>query len=136
MLKLVSLVILTITIYCPGAGYPNGSSITGADWRRNIPLKDGDAACGPRYPFGTVFVVLDDSVERYVKSRVVTCHDRGSAIGNGNLDLTLMGGKAKLPAAFAWGKRRREVMVFRNLVEYRRVCAGLKRLGEKAEFCE
>lgn len=132
---MIRLVILLITIYVPFAGYPNGSNVNGADWRRGMPIKDGEAACGPRYKFGTVFVILDDSVEDYVQSRVVTCHDRGGAIGNSNLDLVLMGGKAQVKTAFAWGRRRREVMVFRDMQEYRRTCAWLRRMGEAAGFC-
>lgn len=61
---------------------------------------DGSCACGPGYPFFTGF---------YVKAlnRVLVCIDRGSAIGDGNLDVWFR----DRADALAWGVERLGVEV-------------------------
>lgn len=138
MITLVALITMTVTIYCPGAGWPNGSNaMIGADYRHGQQVRDGEAACGFRYPFGTTFVVLDaQGLDKIGARRRVICRDRGEWIGPRSLDIVLMGGRKMLPLARAWGKRRRQVMVFRDLATYQQTCANLKRLGESVDFCE
>jgi 3D (Asp-Asp-Asp) domain-containing protein len=60
--------------------------------------REGYAACGPSFPFGTVFIIGD---------RAFVCQDRGGAITDGHLDLWM----ADEAAALTWGRRQLPVIV-------------------------
>ncbi len=79
----------------------------------------GYAACGSRFPFGTVFEVTVD-MNPYGVPQVFECRDRGSAVGNFNLDLVMRTGDLKQDWAYAkaWGKRRVPVRVYKNWGDY------------------
>jgi len=64
-------------------------------------LREGDCACGPGYPFGTVFALPD---------RVVICRDRGGAITDGHIDVYT---RSKAWALDVWGRRRLPAVVVR-----------------------
>jgi hypothetical protein len=107
---------MTLTIYVPQAGGINGSGIM-ADGNRP---KIGYVACGPRYPFGTVFEILTDNMPHGLP-RVFECRDRGRMVGNRNLDMVLMDESVRRALANArqWGKRRLPVRVWKNWETYR-----------------
>jgi len=65
-------------------------------------LREGDCACGPGYPFGTIFVLPD---------RVVICRDRGGAITDGHIDIWTDDLRWALDV---WGRRRLPAIVIRN----------------------
>ena len=75
----------------------------------------GYAACGFRYPFGTIFEIEQD-VSEFGLPQVVECRDRGGYIGPRNLDLVLKTGNVRedLRLARAWGKRRITVRVWKS----------------------
>jgi 3D (Asp-Asp-Asp) domain-containing protein len=60
--------------------------------------REGYAACGPSYPFGTVFII---------DGRGYICQDRGGAITDGHLDLWM----ADEAAALEWGRQELPVIV-------------------------
>ena len=106
---------MTLTIYVPQAGGINGGNIM-ADGNRP---KIGYAACGPRYPFGTIFEILIDDMPHGLP-RVFECRDRGSAVGNTHLDMVLM--HSSVPQALSnakqWGKQRLPVRVWKDWSTY------------------
>ncbi len=110
------LITLSVTAYVPDAGGINGKGVATADG--TVPAT-GHAACGYRYPFGTVFAFVDD-VRPYGLPQVVECRDRGGLIGNHNLDVVIKTGDVKRDLALAreWGKRRIRVRVFANWTKY------------------
>ncbi len=59
----------------------------------------GVCACGPSYPFGTIFVVP--------KLGVFVCQDHGSKVGDGNLDIWVPSEKI----AEKWGRKTLKVRV-------------------------
>jgi hypothetical protein len=112
---------MTLTIYVPQAGGINGGGIM-ADGNKP---KIGYVACGPRYPFGTVFEILIDDTDDvngmpHGLPRVFECRDRGRMVGNKNLDMVLMGEDVRrlLASARQWGKRRLPVRVWKNWETY------------------
>jgi 3D (Asp-Asp-Asp) domain-containing protein len=110
------LITMSVTAYAPDAGGINGNGVITADG--SVPTT-GHAACGSRYPFGTVFEFVDD-VRPYGLPQVVECRDRGGYIGNHNLDVVIKSGDVKRDLALAreWGKRRIKVRVFANWAGY------------------
>ena len=106
---------MSVTFYLPDAGGINGDLYLADGTHAHI----GYAACGPRYPFGTVFEIMTD-MRPYGLPQAFECHDRGSAVGNLNLDLVMRTGSLKQDWAYAraWGKRRVPVRVYANLGEY------------------
>jgi hypothetical protein len=108
-------VTLSVTFYIPAAGGINGDLHMADGTEANI----GFAACGPRYPFGTVFEIMVD-MDPYGVPQAVECRDRGGAVGNTNLDLVIRTGELKKDWAIAraWGKRRVPVRIHKNWGEY------------------
>lgn len=104
-----------VTLYAPEAGGINGDLVMADGNEAHI----GFAACGPRYPFGTVFEIMADMREFGVP-QVVECRDRGGYVGNGNLDLVIRSGDTKQDRAFAraWGRRAVPVRVWKNWGDY------------------
>ena len=104
-----------VTIYAPEAGGINGDLVMADGNEAHI----GFAACGPRYPFGTVFEIMVDMSEFGVP-QVVECRDRGGYVGNGNLDLVIRTGNPQKDKAFAraWGKRAVPVRVWKSWGDY------------------
>ena len=72
----------------------HGITASGA-WTRQ-----GVAACGPSFPFGTLFVV---------QGRPYVCMDRGSLVTDGHLDLW----HSSEDAAWEWGRQSLTVGVWR-----------------------
>ena len=72
----------------------HGIAASGA-WTRQ-----GVAACGPSYPFGTVFVV---------RTRAYVCMDRGGLVTDGHLDVWV----ADEDAAWEFGRQTMTVGVWR-----------------------
>jgi len=72
----------------------HGITASGA-WTRQ-----GMAACGPSYPFGTVFIV---------RTRAYVCMDRGGLVTDGHLDLFM----PDEDAAWEWGRQTMTVGVWR-----------------------
>lgn len=106
---------MTVTVYAPEAGGINGSGVMADGTRPFI----GHAACGYRYPFGTVFE-LPNEVSDFGLPNVVECRDRGGSIGNRNLDVVMSTGYVKLDLflAFHWGKRKVPVRVWKDWDAY------------------
>ncbi len=109
------LITMAVTFYMPAAGGINGDLHMADGTEANI----GFAACGPRYPFGTVFEITVD-MQPYGAPQVFECRDRGGAVGNFNLDLVMRTGDLKQDwgHAKAWGKRRVPVRVYKNWGDY------------------
>ena len=114
-LAVTVVLVMTITVYVPQAGGINGGLITAS----GATVRTGLAACGPKYPFGTVFVIHDD-MEAWSLPKVVECVDRGGLVGNRHLDVVLHTGDVRhdLHLARQWGRRRREVAVYSSLEAY------------------
>lgn len=92
---------MIVTAYVPGAGPPNGGLRGAHCYRGQCKLLEvGDCACGPGWAFGTTFVV---------DGKPYRCVDRGSAIGNKNVDLAFQ----DVASAKEWGRRWRSVEVWR-----------------------
>ena len=106
---------MSVTFYLPDAGGTNGDLYLADGTHAHI----GYAACGPRYPFGTVFEVMAD-MSPYGLPQAFECHDRGGAVGNLNLDLEMRTGDLKQDWAYAraWGKQRVPVHVYASLGDY------------------
>ena len=109
------LLTMTLTIYVPHAGRINGPG-TMADGTRP---QMGHVACGPRYPFGTIFEVMLDEMP-YGLPRVFECRDRGGMVGNKHLDMVLCSDDVRrdLTNARSWGKRRVPVRVWKSWGDY------------------
>ena len=109
------LLTMTLTIYVPHAGGINGHG-TMADG--TLPQM-GHVACGPRYPFGTIFEILLNEMP-YGLPRVFECRDRGGMVGNKHLDMVLCSDDVRrdLTNARSWGKRRIPVRVWKDWNEY------------------
>ena len=109
------LLTMTLTIYVPQAGGINGNGIM-ADG--TLPQM-GHVACGPRYPFGTLFEVMLDEMP-FGLPRVFECRDRGRMVGNKHLDMVLDSNDVRrdLTHAREWGKRRVSVRVWKSWGEY------------------
>jgi 3D (Asp-Asp-Asp) domain-containing protein len=90
------LVCLTVSVsaYTNADGAGHGITASGARTRPGI------VACGPSWPFGTVFLVA---------GRAMVCMDRGSAITDGHIDVWM----AAEDAAWTWGRRTLTVGVLR-----------------------
>jgi hypothetical protein len=101
--------VMVITVYVPRAGGINGGGRTAS----GVPPRTGYAACGWRYPFGTVFEIQDD-MEQWSLPRVVVCMDRGGWVGNYNLDIALVSEDVRkdLLTARTWGRQRRQVVMY------------------------
>ena len=114
-----AVVMLVITVYVPMAGGINGGRVTSSG---HVPAT-GFAACGPRYPFGTVFEILDEDMSVYGLPQVVICTDRGGQVSNVHLDLALVSGNtgADLRRAKFWGRRVRKARVYASLADYQQV---------------
>jgi len=109
------LLTMRVTFYAPEAGGVNGDLFM-ADGNE---AHTGYAACGPRYPFGTVFEIMAD-VSEYGVPQVVECRDRGGYVGTANLDLVIRTGDPKKDMEFAraWGRRSVPVRVWANWGDY------------------
>jgi 3D (Asp-Asp-Asp) domain-containing protein len=109
------LITMSVTFYIPAQGGINGDLHMADGTEAHI----GYAACGPRYPFGTVFEITED-MRPYGVPQAFECRDRGGAVGNFNLDLVMRTGDLKQDWAYAkaWGKRRVPVRVHKNWGEY------------------
>lgn len=114
--------VFVVAAYTPGVG---ALHTYGADWRGGQALTEAECACGAAWSFGTLFVFED--------GRAVTCRDRG-LFGASHLDLVVLGPGAR-GRALAFGRQRREALVFANMGRYRQTCAQLARLGERVSFC-
>ncbi len=100
------LLTLSVSVYTPGANHISGGDTTASGKRVN----DLHAACGNRYPFGTVFEVTGPvaaELKAHGVSTRVVCEDRGSAVSNGHLDIALVTGNNddRLKRAFGFGRR-------------------------------
>lgn len=130
-MDIVATLVLTmsVTFYLPDAGGINGDAITADGSEAQIGL----AACGPRYPFGTVFEIMVDMSE-YGVPQTVECRDRGGAVGHYNLDLVMRTGDLKTDwrIARAWGKRRVPVRVWRDWDHYAAAMEAERQLAEAA----
>ena len=82
------IVTVSVSSYWDGSGAPPYQGLTAS----GVQTGPQTCACGPRYPFGTVFIV--DGV-------VYVCQDRGSAITDGHLDLWMTSEEA----AIKWGRQ-------------------------------
>jgi hypothetical protein len=104
-----------VTFYAPAAGGINGDLFMADGNEAHI----GFAACGSRYPFGTVFEIMVDMSE-YGMPQVVECRDRGGYVGSHNLDLVIRTGNVKqdLALARAWGRRAVPVRVWNSWGDY------------------
>lgn len=104
-----------VSFYAPEIGGINGDLFM-ADGNE---AHAGFAACGPRYPFGTVFEIMVDMSEFGVP-QVVECRDRGGYVGNNNLDLVIRTGDPQQDRALAraWGKRAVPVRVWNSWGDY------------------
>jgi hypothetical protein len=113
-----ALVTLMITVYVPMAGGINGGGVTSSGKEPIV----GYAACGWRYPFGTVFEVVGEDMSLYGLPQVLVCMDRGGMVSNGHLDIALVSPDVRgdLSRAKQWGKRARQVRVFASMDAYRR----------------
>lgn len=70
----VDYVPLSVSAYTDASGVlPWGITASG------VKTRDGICACGPSYPFGSLFILPD--------GRVLECQDRGGAITDGHLDM-------------------------------------------------
>jgi hypothetical protein len=117
VVSIVSAVVaMVITVYVPIAGGVNGGAIT----RSGATPVTGMAACGWKYPFGTVFEVINEDMSKWGLPQVVVCMDRGGFIGPNKLDLVLVSTDVKgdLNRAKQWGKRTRDVRIYPNLAAY------------------
>ena len=90
------IVTLSVSAYWNGSGAPPYQGLTAS----GVQTGPQTCACGPRYPFGTVFIV--DGV-------VYVCQDRGSAITDGHLDLWMTSEEA----AMQFGRCQMQVVVVR-----------------------
>jgi hypothetical protein len=113
VLPVVSVLLtMSVSVYTPGANTISGGDTTASGKR----VHDLHAACGPAYPFGTVFEVVGPTAgllrEHGIATRVV-CEDRGSAVGNAHLDIALVTGANddRLQRAFAFGRQPAAVLV-------------------------
>lgn len=116
MLVAVALMLtMHVTLYAPEAGGINGDLIMADGSEAHV----GFAACGPRYPFGTVFEIMVDMSE-YGVPQLVECRDRGGYVGNGNLDLVIRTGDLQKDKAFArtWGRRTVTVRAWKSWGDY------------------
>jgi|GEM_PF-1757004 len=109
------LLTMSVTFYLPDAGGINGGPFQADGTHAVI----GYAACGTRFPFGTVFKLTVD-MSPYGLPQAFECHDRGSLVGNMSLDLVMRTGNLKQDWVYAraWGKRPVPVFVYANLGEY------------------
>jgi hypothetical protein len=116
---------MTVTFYLPEAGGINGDLHMADGSEARI----GFAACGPRYPFGTVFEIMVDMSEFNVP-QMVECRDRGGAVGHHNLDLVMRTGDVETDWQIArvWGKRRIPVRVWQHWEHYVDGIAAMSRL--------
>jgi 3D (Asp-Asp-Asp) domain-containing protein len=87
---------MSVSAYTNAGGAPPYQGLTASGQY----TRPGICACGPSFPFGTIFVV---SGKWYV------CQDRGSAITDGHLDLWV----GEDEEAWAWGRRQMQVVVVR-----------------------
>jgi hypothetical protein len=119
-----------VTFYAPAAGGINGDLYMADGNEAHI----GYAACGSRYPFGTVFEIMVDMSEFGVP-QVVECRDRGGYVGNNNLDLVIRTGDVRqdLALARAWGRRSVPVRVWNNWGDY---AAGIQAEFDKTMLVE
>ena len=92
-MNLVCLLLTCLTLSV-SAYSDHGITASGA-WTRQ-----GIAACGSVFPFGTVFVV---------QSKAYVCMDRGSLVTDGHLDLFMDSEEA----AWEWGRKNVTVGVWR-----------------------
>ncbi len=114
-IALALMLTMHVTLYAPEAGGINGDLVMADGSEAHI----GFAACGPHYPFGTVFEIMVDMRE-YGLPQVVECRDRGGYVGNGNLDLVIRTGDTEQDIATArmWGKRAVPVRVWKSWGDY------------------
>ena len=115
LLNLIAAMVFTmsVSVYAPDAGGINGGGIM-ADGHEPL---FGYAACGPGFPFGTIFeIAADIDMESHQLPQIVECRDRGSMIGRRNLDLVIRTGDVKkdLDIAFTFGRRNLQVRVWPN----------------------
>ncbi len=113
LLNLIAAMVFTmsVSVYAPDAGGINGGGIM-ADGHEPL---FGYAACGPGFPFGTIFeIVTDIDMESHQLPQIVECRDRGSMIGRHNLDLVIRTGDVKkdLEIAYTFGRRNLQVRVW------------------------
>jgi hypothetical protein len=115
LLATALLLTMQVTFYAPELGGINGDLYM-ADGNE---AHAGFAACGPRYPFGTVFEIMVD-VSEFGVPQVVECRDRGGYVGNHNLDLVIRTGDPKQDwkLAKAWGRRPVPVRVWKSWGDY------------------
>ena len=109
------LLTMSLTNYVPQAGGINGNGIMADGTRPQM----GHVACGPRYPFGTLFEIMLDEMP-FGLPRVFECRDRGGMVGNKHLDMVLDSDDVRrdLTNARSWGKRRIPVRVWKDWNEY------------------
>jgi hypothetical protein len=112
-LNLIAAIVFTmsVSVYAPDAGGINGGGLM-ADG--NEP-RFGYAACGPQFPFGTIFeITADIDMGSFQLPQVVECRDRGSMIGRHNLDLVIRTGNVNEDLAIAreFGRRPLQVRVW------------------------
>lgn len=110
---------MVITVYVPLAGGINGGGVI---TRSGAIPATGMAACGWKYPFGTVFEIVNEDMSQYGLPQVVVCMDRGAWVGPNKVDMALVSPDVKgdLQRAKTWGKRTREVRIYPNIGAYRK----------------
>jgi 3D (Asp-Asp-Asp) domain-containing protein len=116
ILAAIVVITMSVTAYVPDAGGINGNGRVMADGTAPVM---GYAACGHKYPFGTVFQIEQD-VSEFGLPQVVECRDRGGYIGPSNLDIVIKTGNVKedLRLAREWGKRKIKVRVWASREAY------------------
>jgi 3D (Asp-Asp-Asp) domain-containing protein len=85
---------MSVSAYTNAGGAPPYQGLTASGQY----TREGFAACGPSFPFGTVFII---------DGRGYICQDRGGAITDGHLDLWM----ADEAAAVGWGRQTLPVIV-------------------------
>jgi 3D (Asp-Asp-Asp) domain-containing protein len=85
---------MSVSAYTNAGGAPPYQGLT-ASGVQTVPQT---VACGPSYPFGTVFII---------DGRGYICQDRGGAITDGHLDLWM----EDEAAALEWGRQTLPVIV-------------------------
>jgi 3D (Asp-Asp-Asp) domain-containing protein len=85
---------MSVSAYVNSGGAPPYQGLTASGQY----TREGFAACGPSFPFGTVFII---------DGRGYICQDRGGAITDGHLDLWM----ADEASALEWGRQEKWVIV-------------------------
>jgi 3D (Asp-Asp-Asp) domain-containing protein len=87
---------MSVSAYTNQCGLPPYQGLTASGQQ----TREGVAACGPSFPYGTYLLV---------GAKWVVCQDRGGAITDGHLDLWM----STEAEALEWGRKQMDVVVVR-----------------------